>query len=416
MPSKPAAMRLVASNGGAGKRRFSTTAITVVAMFALTLPVRAGTDHAQRASLDPLGISDADYYAAEFGTTVEEAQRRFALMDGAESEMELLAVLAGKRLAGIWFAHTPSFRIVLSLVGAGSIPAIDEVAAESRAPVDIKFGALASLEDLESDFKQLEPIVQSIPGASSRVDVMTNSVVIETPSVERAQELVAASGLSPRVERGRTLEAQVLYGGRRLTFDIPGYCTTGFTTRNPTNVGGIVTAGHCPNTGIRYQQQGDLVFSMQVSGEFRDGDEDWQFIKPSSGTQTASPRFWDGAQWVTVTNPLPPSDSAMVGNWVCHGGYTTGKSCGTIQTVWYDPGDLCGPNSSGPCNGTWIEVKGNNLACYAGDSGGPWYHNSRAYGTHSFGSSTGTGQGQCSKAVFMSAYYIDARGYSIVSG
>ena len=386
-------------------------AVSVVGALAIAWPAHGATNEGGAAVSVVEGMSDADFYAAEFGVSVEEAQRRFSIMDAAEHELELLAGMAKARLAGTWFEHSPSFRIVVSLTGKDPDAAIDEAVAKSHLPIHVLYGAERTLDDLRSELDAIEPSLEStIPGAYSYVDVRTNSVVIgAAPEQEASLDILSLGDAALTVETGPALVPQVLYGGRRLTFS-PGRCTTGFTTRNPSNVAGVTTSAHCPNTNIQYQQQGNLVFPMTLSGEYWDQDEDWQFVTPSS-SQSAEPRFWDGAQWVTVTNPQPPSDSAMIGQFVCHSGTTTGKSCGTIKTVWFDPGDdLCGPNN-GNCYPTWVRVEGANLECAGGDSGGPWFRNSRAYGSHTFGPESGA----CYAAIFMSAYYIHARGFTILS-
>ncbi|MDQ3525911.1 MAG: S1 family peptidase, partial [Chloroflexota bacterium] len=100
----------------------------------------------------------------------------------------------------------------------------------------------------------------------------------------------------------------------------------------------------------------------------------------------------------------------------CHRGATTGTSCGTIESITHDPGSLCGPNRNGECASTWVRVTGPNLACSGGDSGGPWFNGGTAYGIHKSGASSGTGQGQCSRASFMSINYIGGLGLTTLKG
>ena len=94
----------------------------------------------------------------------------------------------------------------------------------------------------------------------------------------------------------------------------------------------------------------------------------------------------------------------------------TGYSCGTIVSTTFDPGDICGPTGDNPCYSSWIKVTGSNLACYEGDSGGPFFASNTAYGILSAGLSSGTARGQCSVAVFMQTQYIVMMGLEILTG
>ena len=77
------------------------------------------------------------------------------------------------------------------------------------------------------------------------------------------------------------------------------------------------------------------------------------------------------------------------------------ESCGSVASQWFDPGDKCGPSGTANCAAEWIKVTGSELACYPGDSGGPLYHNTTAYGTLQAGKYSGSQKGQCQWASFM---------------
>lgn len=89
----------------------------------------------------------------------------------------------------------------------------------------------------------------------------------------------------------------------------------------------------------------------------------------------------------------------------------TGTSCGTVQTITFDPGNICGPNGSADCAATWVKVTGPDLACWEHDSGGPVFSGGIAYGiVQSGGNPSGTGHGQCPNIAFMSINYISNLG------
>lgn len=71
------------------------------------------------------------------------------------------------------------------------------------------------------------------------------------------------------------------------------------------------------------------------------------------------------------------------GFYVCHYGQTTGRECGYVLSKDSSPGYVPSPSN------TWVSVykeKGGSRLSDGGDSGGPWYAGSTAYGIHSGGS------------------------------
>ena len=90
--------------------------------------------------------------------------------------------------------------------------------------------------------------------------------------------------------------------------------------------------------------------------------------------------------------------STRVGDIVCHRGEKTGYSCAEVAFVDYaPPGDLC----AGPCMATWVAVKGPN--CKSGDSGGPVFLGSVAFGLVKADSVT---DGVCKLYYYMSTDYL----------
>ena len=90
--------------------------------------------------------------------------------------------------------------------------------------------------------------------------------------------------------------------------------------------------------------------------------------------------FWDGSQYVTQT--AQKSRSFMVGNTVCHYGTVSGYSCGYAEDIHYRPSNnIC---NGQVCDAVWLKVRDSayyNLNCQGGDSGGPFFWGSTAWGT-----------------------------------
>lgn len=125
-----------------------------------------------------------------------------------------------------------------------------------------------------------------------------------------------------------------------------------------------------------------------------------------TSTQEELPRFF--AQYTTESRPVTgtANRSEMDGSYTCHRGKATGYSCGTVSTIYYKPtySNAC----PGDCDATWIKVSGPDLECYPGDSGGPWFFSTTAYGIYKGQASSGTSAADCDYAFFMAIGYIDA--------
>lgn len=374
-------------------------------------------------------LMDAENYAARFGTSQNEAMRRLQLPERLADNMRPALLAAGERLAGAWIEHEPEFRLVISLVGHDALPGLPELVAVPMSDIDVVVGARSSLKELRIGQMAInEPLMQVSDGASY-VHVQTNSVVVRS-SVELLDEvrdsIERAAGVDVRFEVGPPFVHQHTRGGRSLTGASTG-CTTGFTVLTQSQIPGVITAAHCPPEVDWYIFNGNQSeqYELAVYYEYNDADEDWQYMKQRTETHPVEPMFYNGIQYVTVTNGQPPPDSQMIGQTVCHFGRGSalfgnqgGRSCGEIETAWLDPGNICGPNRNSDCLPAWIAVVPNGgsypLECWIGDSGGPWFKGSRAYGIHKLGSQGDNDE--CWAAVFMSLWYVEHRPFEVMEG
>lgn len=118
---------------------------------------------------------------------------------------------------------------------------------------------------------------------------------------------------------------------------------------------------------------------------------------------TAIPKFiadWNVVRDVTATKGR---GSQVVGGYVCKYGAATGYTCGHISSKWFAPSWVTSVDS------TFIVVV--NDAGYPnlsdpGDSGGPWFNSTTAYGVHVGGSG--------SSAVYMAINYVSGLGVSVM--
>jgi hypothetical protein len=353
------------------------------------------------AASDPVS-ADAESYAREFGVSTAEAGRRLPI----QTELSNLAAEAQKaypdRFAGAWLEHVPEFRLVVRFTGPDSTLDLTRVTYAAPAPVHVIANADYALHDLVAAIESLSTVVsRDFKEMGVEVDVKAGSLRIIGPSAigdEALAELSAAAGGIP-VKLQRTPREELLhtYGGRLLTLQANGQaeCTTTFSIRNVvTSVTGVLTAGHCADS-LKYWQDAQVGYNLTMFGQRWDGDQDWQWHTDSAG-HPEIPQFYDGVAFRDVTATSPRSE--MVGDFVCHWGIATGYSCGTVITIHYVSVDCNGV----PCDPVWVRVEGSGLACYFGDSGGPFFRVTTAYGIMHSGSFSGPGVGQCAFATFNS--------------
>lgn len=184
--------------------------------------------------------------------------------------------------------------------------------------------------------------------------------------------------------RGSSIDA-ILDGGRAM-----GGCTSGFAARRShTSTHGIVTAGHCSDSlslnGV------DLPW---VTG-YRNMSADAQFHKVPEGSghelrSTFRCNVFGAQGNCDVSAEMPRY--RMANNYVCHTGVRSNFSSGTVTSIYFRPArnsDLskapCTNSSETTqlnCNAVFVQVHGESLRSCGGDSGGPWYRGSIAYGIH----------------------------------
>lgn len=149
-----------------------------------------------------------------------------------------------------------------------------------------------------------------------------------------------------------------LYGGGYLST-----CTTAFSVRGGGYENGLLTAGHCANN---YQTYGSVSLSLRDRHKGSYGDVAWY----STDAWTAPEFYSQPGQLVSVTDTNYP----MVGQRLCLNGQgTRGRFCD--ETVW----NVRTCSSDGVCNLTAMSSR----KARPGDSGGPWFSSSIAYGVHS---------------------------------
>jgi streptogrisin C len=350
----------------------------------------------------------AESYAQDFDVDLAEARERLAQQGELSSALVRLRQLAGSRFAGTWIEHQPEFRGVIRLTGPVVDPvAFDAVVADAPAPIDVRTDAPHSLAQLETERGRVQAaLTQMLPGATTGIHEQSGSVMVYAPASRRSQRQASEDALPDvraltnapvRVTHDRG-QAGLLhdYGGDRLSG-----CTSGFSVTHASGEG-IVSAGHCG--AQTYEGYNGETYSLTRQAS------EWSRVADAAvytSSHNSFPEFYADSTTTRYTlNGVRLWNNQVVGTVVCHRGKTTGFSCGLITdrattTCDLTPGipgfDVCDPN--------WVRVEGSSLACFPGDSGGPWFQVAffeglLASGIMHGGSWTGTGQGQCNFSIY----------------
>ncbi|HEX6096967.1 MAG TPA: PKD domain-containing protein [Thermoanaerobaculia bacterium] len=331
---------------------------------------------------------------------MNEAVRRLQLQ---QQIGELDAALAKEEtgtFAGLWIQHQPEFRVIVQFTGPG---------AEERLKGRVAGGPLAnlvearrvrfSLEDLEKrqETSRARSRAAGVP-FNSDIDVPANRVELHVTEPEKLQAKLAAAGahlpegvVVKRVPRLAQSETKIT-GGVALST-----CTAGFTVRHNTSGElGVSTAAHCGNT--QAYQGVNLPFRLEDNNT----DQDVQWHSACDIFEVTN-EFDSGIGIRAVVGTIP-RDNQAIGSVVCKNGMTTGHTCGTISSKTFD----LGANH----NATFIRMNNYPSAnlSEAGDSGGPWFVDNYAYGTH-----FGAPGDDANDSIYMAINYISSLGVSVLT-
>ena len=175
------------------------------------------------------------------------------------------------------------------------------------------------------------------------------------------------------------------------------FCTTGFVVTNGRR-SGIVTAAHCPDQ-VEYRDGGSAGEKLDFVGGWGAQFQDVQVhVRRVEAAEPQRAVFRAGDKL------RPQIDRRLrartrAGETVCHQGVSSGYSCAQVELTDYaPPGDLCG----GLCTPTWVTVAG--PGCRNGDSGGPVFAGTTAFGILKGGNYAA--DGRCNFYYYMSTDYL----------
>ncbi|HVM37702.1 MAG TPA: hypothetical protein VM265_04875 [Sphingomicrobium sp.] len=386
------------------KRLFASGLAVAAAMAASTaaaqplVPVR----HVQTAA-EALA-QDAANYAGRHQVSIEEAARRLRAQQDSVGLTDRLRERLGRRLAGIAIEHHPQYRISVLLTGSEPVPDQAELAAGSSVPIVFRLGATATREQIVAAIRRHQPELSALsrgmgldPRSGELVLLVGKADAARTAEIDRTVE--ALTGVPVRVALAAG-HRDLVQGGARITGLDPlsgrrQSCTTGFVVEKQGRTG-IVTAAHCPDD-VTYRDHDGVEVPLEFAGGWGVGHQDVQVHVTSLAREPIfyADRRQGLARRLTGARPL---QSTRAGDTVCKWGESSGYSCAEIEfTDFAPPGDLC----AGLCAPVWVSVTGPQ--CQAGDSGGPVFRGTIAFGITKGSSSSA---GRCNFYYYMSTDFL----------
>ena len=361
---------------------------------------------------------DAADYARRHDVAPDEALRRLRAQEASAAAVERIRARYARRLAGIAIEHRPDWRIVVLLTGRRRVADRMEMVDGIAVPIAFRTGARATHSRLVRAIREHRRAIEAaLPRfAGIGVDPAAGELVVVVRGAgtdpDDAARIAALARVPVRlraldghdadsgIEGGARVEGVEPVSGRRQ------FCTTGFVVTDGARTG-IVTAAHCPDSLTYYDPDGGAELPLSFVGGW---GAQYQDVQVHLGAPLDRPLFYaDSAKRsLRALTGARARTAIRGGETVCHRGETSGYSCAEVELVDYaPPGDLCG----GPCDPVWVTVSG--PSCRGGDSGGPVFAGTTAFGIMK--GSSYSRAGACNFYYFMSTDYLPA-GWKLLRG
>lgn len=352
---------------------------------------------------------DGAAYAARYGVTLDEAVRRLRIQEDSVAATDRIRREHAGRLAGISVEHRPGYRIVVLLTGSEPVAAQSLSIGVTAVPIVFRTGAKATRTQVVSAMLQHRALLdRDLPNSRGMgLDQRTGELVLLVTT--RTAARLGTDAIQSRAEAVTGVPVRIaiadppatnlgVEGGARLEGTIEGRrysCTTGFVVENGDRRG-ILTAAHCPDSPIYIDPDGNRL-PLEFGGHWGVGHQDVQLHVTDAAER---PLFYADRR-IGALRELTGwrnRTSTRAGDFVCKWGESSTYSCSEVELTDYaPPGKLCG----GPCRPMWITVSGPQ--CRAGDSGGPIFMGTTAFGITKGGSGT---PGRCSFYYYMSTDFL----------
>ncbi len=311
----------------------------------------------------------ADIYAADFDIPHEEALKRLAIQEQLGNIEQLITEGNPNSFASLYIEHNPEYRIVvMSTLKDPTVMQAYFDTLEYDVPLSFKTvdNALIDLEKLQAD--TAAQLYNASIDADMNINIHQNRVEVYVTDINLFKQQTTQSNITLpitiHIEQTESLLTPAVsmhggylfrsYRGKKCTFGFPVYSSWRHKS-------GLSTAGHCDNTG-KYATH---AISSQYERNW--GPYDIQFMQPnSSSTYISNLTFTGYSHQRMFTSKLRNSQS--IGSWVYKYGRTSGRTSGKIRSRWYTHKGYS----------TYILT---DMVTLEGDSGGPVFLGSTAYGS-----------------------------------
>lgn len=350
--------------------------------------------------------ADAAQYARHYDVTPLAAIAALRGQEASVPATDALAAAFAPRLAGLWLEHRPQLRIVVLLTGDTPEPDRTIDAGGIAVPVTFRTGGgatraavLAAIAAHQAEIRDtlIEPPGMGADPRDGRLLLTvgaSDADLTGLPEIER--QVAAIAGVPVRaIVPGR--ESDTVAGGEVVEGVDPAQhrrfrCTAGFVVTDGTRTA-LTTAAHCPDSLTHIAPDGTRT-PLTLLGAW---GARYQDVQIHAAPQPLGPLFHAGADPAATRAVVTWRNraSTRAGDFVCHQGEASGYSCAEVLLPDYaPPGDLC----AGPCPASWVAVAGPD--CRHGDSGGPVFLGTAAFGVVKGGSYRA--DGRCSFFYYMS--------------
>ena len=246
----------------------------------------------------------------------------------------------------------------------------------------------AGFQDLVTGYRLAEGgLIRAVVGGSaSNRQAMVATAILDLPAPLRDDVVV-------RFADTAVVQPEGAFGGMQIKDDNVDECTSGWTVRrNSDGARGISAAAHCSGVNeVEHTGHGDHAMSYQAGHEGAWGDVEWH----STG-QAEADDFYANATTVRDVTAVEAAANIAENEVICIYGRATNVQRCSAEVL----------EVSINCGALGRIVQMNADVSTGGDSGGPWFYTTRAYGGH-FG--TCDGLSSFTKA----AYFDEALGVSV---
>ena len=357
-------------------------AVSPVAVHAQEQPEPAPVDDRDQAVLG----FEAKYLSELKGISIDEAydvikmQPRIGELQGA------LETRGPRAFGGMIMKYQPSFAldVLAEPNGAPTVrDAIGTLGFEDLRPF-VSVRETEFTEQALSVAQQALGRVRGVTFTSSDFDLAAGRVIV---SVATENEVAPARSEIRQTDMGRVPPERVdvvvgspseedSYGGLGLLdWSNPSDdgCTSGFTVLHTASGNeGIATAGHCDDNEALAHHSGTLLTAEP--GQVNANSTDAQWLKTPGFEDIKQFRYNDAGNTKWVYSRVDRVNMVLE-QMVCKYGRSTGEGCAFIKSKAWDK-DAGGPT----WNATFIRMDRSITA--DGDSGGPWFLDTAAYGLH----------------------------------